>query len=203
MFAESYEHLEDASADDGAPFTARLRALDQRAWGALYDRYHTLIWRYAYARTADRDAADDVAASVFAEALGAISRYRYTGKPLLAWLYGIARNLVGKRRREAARLVPIPPAAPADEPLDRVLDAAVLAQALRRLTVDQRDVLVLRFFSGCSTREIAAALGKSESAVYSLEVRALAALRRCLAPGKEISGLRDELRRPRGIDTVT
>ena len=74
--------------------TDRLRALDQDAWAELYDRHHMQIWRYAYGRTNNRHAADDVAAQVFVEALASIQRYRYKGLPILAWLYGIARNLV-------------------------------------------------------------------------------------------------------------
>jgi len=55
-----------------------------------------------------------------------------------------------------------------------------LARALADLTDGQREVVALRFFAGYTTREIAAALSKSEAAVYSIEVRALAALRRFL-----------------------
>ena len=55
-----------------------------------------------------------------------------------------------------------------------------LARALEGLTDSQREVVALRFFAGYSTREIAAAMGKREAAIYSLEVRALASLRRFL-----------------------
>src|SRR5438105_5849190 len=101
-------HLDSDAAD---PQTARafvelLRALDQSAWAKLFDRHHTQIWRYAYARTGDRDAADDVASQTFSEALTAISRYRYNGKPIVAWLYRIARNIAGKRARESRQTIP-------------------------------------------------------------------------------------------------
>lgn len=82
---------------------ARLRALDQDAWALLYDEHQPRIWRYCYARTGSRDAADDLAAQVFAEALQSIHRYRYRGKPILAWLYRIASNHVGKWFRQASR----------------------------------------------------------------------------------------------------
>ena len=154
--------------------------LDQRAWAELYDRHHMQIWRYAYGRTSNRDVADDVAAQVFVEALASIQRYRDQGLPILAWLYGIARNLVSKQVRRATRdasrgAVEVLSSAPEDG-----LDALLLADALARLTTDQREVVILRFYSGYSTREIATAMGKREAAIYSLEVRAIGALRRQL-----------------------
>src|SRR5436190_24231536 len=106
--ASSEEFQDPGTGDPVAPaaFVERLRALDQPAWAEMFDRHHTQIWRYAYARTGDRDAADDVASQTFSEALTAISRYRYSGKPIVAWLYRIARNIAGKRTRELRRTLP-------------------------------------------------------------------------------------------------
>ena len=198
-------HLDPDAAD---PQTARafvelLRALDQSAWAKLFDRHHTQIWRYAYARAGDRDAADDVAAQTFSEALTAISRYRYAGKPIVAWLYRIARNTTGKRARELRRAIPADRSElTAASPEDR-LDALVLADALRRLTADQREVIALRFVAGYSTSEIAAMMGKRETAVYSLEARAIAALRRQFAEGSRNFAVRADEKHPLpGIDKV-
>ena len=198
-------HLDPDAAD---PQTARafvelLRALDQSAWAKLFDRHHTQIWRYAYARTGDRDAADDVAAQTFSEALTAISRYRYAGKPIVAWLYRIARNIAGKRARELRRAIPadrseLTAASPEDG-----IDALVLADALRRLTADQREVIALRFVAGYSTSEIAAMMGKREMAVYSLEARAIAALRRQFEEDSRKFAVRADEKHPLpGIDKV-
>jgi RNA polymerase sigma-70 factor (ECF subfamily) len=56
-------------------------------------------------------------------------------------------------------------------------------QVLATLTMDQRDVLALRIVSQMSVEEVAAALGKPPGAVKALQRRALATLRRRLAPG--------------------
>ena len=158
-----------------------LRALDERAWAELYDAQHAQLWRYIYGRTGSREAADDVAAQVFAEALASISSFQYRGKPVLAWLYRIARNQTAKYLR--ARRHELPLAADlAAHPLDDRLNTVALAQAMRKLTKHQREIVALRFYAGYSTREIAAALSKSEAAVYSQEARALASMRRFLAP---------------------
>lgn len=172
-------HDDDDECDDAqAGFADRLRALDPAAWAELYDRHHTQIWRYSLARTGSRDAADDVAAQVFTEALSSIHRYRYKGRPILAWLYAIARNLASKHLRRTRRDAPAGHVEPSGGAPEDRLDAMVLADALERLTGEQREVVALRFFSGYSTREIAAAMRKRETAIYSLEVRAIGALRR-------------------------
>src|SRR5438067_7558109 len=198
-------HLDPDAAD---PQTARafvelLRALDQSAWAKLFDRHHTQIWRYAYARAGDRDAADDVAAQTFSEALTAISRYRFSGKPIVAWLYRIARNIAGKRARELHRTIPTDRSELTVSPPDDRLDALVLTDALRRLTSHQRDVIALRFFVGYSTSEIASMMGKRESAIYSLEARAISALRRQIAEdSRNFAAVADEKQPLPGIDKV-
>jgi RNA polymerase sigma-70 factor (ECF subfamily) len=55
-----------------------------------------------------------------------------------------------------------------------------IQQALGRLRSRDREVLVLRYLEGLSTREMAAVLGVSESAVKMRHLRALEGLRRLL-----------------------
>lgn len=176
----SMDHQRENEAGAIMAFLARLRALDNDTWAELYDRHHPQIFRYAYARTGSRDTADEVAAQVFSEAISSIHRYRDRGRPILAWLYTIARNTVSKHVRARRKESPDQFDEPSADPIEERLESMVLADALQRLTDDQREVVALRFFAGYSTQEIAAAMGKREGAVYSLEVRAIGALRRTL-----------------------
>lgn len=187
-----------------AELVTRLKAHNSVAWSELYDQHYTSIWRYAVGRTGSRDIADDVAAQVFLEALQSIERFRPQGKPIVAWLYTIARNHAAKsvRRRGREALGP-PPDVPQEDSEGSVVDSLALAQALSQLTKDQRDVIALRHYAGCSTREIAAVLGKNERAVYSAEARAMAALRSQLLPESEnLTPKRDEIRPAPGIEGV-
>jgi RNA polymerase sigma-70 factor (ECF subfamily) len=185
-----------------AELVQRLNAHDSAAWAELYDRHYTAIWRYAAARTGSREAADDVAAQVFLEALQSIERFHPRGKPVVAWLYTIARNHAAKSVRRRQRDAPgAPPDVPQEGFEGPVLNAISIADALRRLTQEQRDVIALRHYAGCSTREIAAALGKNERAVYSTEARALAALRLHLSPESgNLTPGREEIRPAPGIE---
>ena len=204
MMQEHSPDIESPSREeDDASLVASLQAFDQAAWATLYDQHQARLWRYAYGRTGDRDVADDIVAQVFVEALESIPRFRYTGKPILAWLYRIARNHLGKRFRDAKRQFPLSRAEQAAAPPDAALGTIALFKAVNRLTFSQQEIIRLRFFAGYTTREIAGVLGKSETAIYSAEVRAMAALRRHLDTSEEkISSVPDENRGVPGINRV-
>ena len=197
----------DTIWDDEAELVSAAKARSPAAWTEIYNASYRRLFRYALARTNDRAASEDIASSVFFEALKDIDSFNYRGKPLLAWLYGIARHLVSKHIRSqcskqtvfglrniASRLlqwhVPSPhpnqtsadvaiQSAPDGDPGDFV-ERLDLQHALDRLTDDQREVTVLHFYTGFSIPEISLLLGKKERAVYSLHARALDALRRHL-----------------------
>lgn len=67
-----------------------------------------------------------------------------------------------------------------DPAADNAIERQDMLAAMRRLTEEQQHVLALRYFAGLSTSEIAQALGKGDHAIYSLQARAIAALRRIL-----------------------
>jgi RNA polymerase sigma-70 factor (ECF subfamily) len=55
-----------------------------------------------------------------------------------------------------------------------------LRGAVRHLTSEQQEVLVLRFVENRSSREVAKMLGKNEGAIRALQFRALGRLRKLL-----------------------
>lgn len=184
-----------------AQFVDELKARQPDAWAALYDAHYRQVYRYAFVRAGGREAAEDLAATVFSRALTAIDAYSYSGRPLLAWLYGIARNVVSEHQREVfrtnagslaravrdslgsrGRRVPDESSGAADPA--RLIEGLDLRHALARLTRDQREAILLRYVVGPSAREAGAVLGRPEGAVYSLQSRALAALRRYLSAGQ-------------------
>jgi RNA polymerase sigma-70 factor (ECF subfamily) len=176
-------HRGQIRVDSTAPRGEVAAALDRAAWAAIYDTHFPAIYRYAYARLRSQEDAEDVAAQVFLEAIKGYAGYREMDRPILAWLYGIARNLVANRVRRAVRAqnahASLAQRLERDS-FDGALDRVELDMAMAALTAEQRDVIILRFISGLSTPEIAEALQKTPEAVYSLQVRAIAALRRRL-----------------------
>lgn len=172
----------DSRYGDEADLVRRAQARDPAAWSAWHDQYYGLIYRYAHARLRNQEDAEDVASQVFLEAMKSIHRYRNTGKPVLAWFYGIAHHMVSRRRRQQGRTTEIGDAAEVTEDgfEETAVRSVTLKKALDRLKTDHREVLVLRFLLELPTRRVAEILGKSEAATYSLQVRATEALRKAL-----------------------
>ena len=57
-----------------------------------------------------------------------------------------------------------------------------LRGAVKHLTSEQQEVLVLRFVENMSSRQVAKVLGKNEGAIRALQFRALGRLRKILTP---------------------
>jgi RNA polymerase sigma-70 factor, ECF subfamily len=175
-------------AEDEAEQVRRAKARDAEVWASWHDAYYPLIYRYAFARLGNREDSEDTTSQVFLEAIKSIDRFAYRGRPVIAWLYGIAHHLVSRRRRDVARgggsLAEShleASEAPGEEA--STLDRLVVQSVLGRLKEEHREVLILRFMLDLPSKEVARILGKSELAIYSLQVRALTAARR-IATGR-------------------
>jgi RNA polymerase sigma-70 factor (ECF subfamily) len=164
---------------------------DRAAFGQLFDRFGGQIYAYLYARCGQRADAEDLTEQVFLHAWQAIGRYRWQGRPFVAWLYRLAHNAhidLVRRGRPLASLETVAElpqlASPAGEgDLGTPVGAEALAQAVRHLTPKQQQVLHLRFTADLDTGEIAALMGEREGAIRALQMRALQRLRRLLTQG--------------------
>jgi RNA polymerase sigma-70 factor (ECF subfamily) len=172
--------------DEESALIQRARQGDAVACAALYDRHYDVVYRYCYYHVGDTARAQDVASEVFVRMVENLDTFDMRGRPLLAWLYAIARNLVADtfRRREQTTL-PLDDVLVAgeDTPMHRAerrLLADRLAAALAYLTEEQRQVILFKFVLDHSNAEVARLMEKSEGAIKSLQHRALAALRRAL-----------------------
>lgn len=163
------------------------RRRDAATWSEIYVQHYTRIFRYIYGSLGSKEESEDLAAQVFLEAIQSIDSYRDHGRPLLAWLFGIAKNLIrgqAKRARRSRETVDRQTAELQEAPSSpggikpEVLD---LLEGLENLTDLQREVLRLRFLVGLSAKETGLVMGKTEHAIYALQVRAIATLRRLMS----------------------
>ena len=173
----------------------RVRALvelaqggDADAYGMLYDRYVAVVFRYVLVRTGDRQLAEDITSETFMRGLRSIGSFTWQGRDIAAWFLTIARNLVLDLRKSARFRLEIATddllegrqaagPTPEEAVLRRLRDERLLA-AMRTLTADQAECVVLRFMEGLSLAECAEVLGRKENAVKQLQFRALRSLRR-------------------------
>jgi len=154
------------------------------AFAALYREHVQQIHRYIYFRTRDEHLAEDLTADVFTKAIEGLPRYVDKGKPFISWLYRIAHaRVVDHYRRQDRR----PTATNVDEANLSVtpdMDTTMMKQhasralltAIESLTVDQQQVIILRFVEGLPIDAVAEQLGKKGNAIKALQFRAVRSL---------------------------
>lgn len=169
---------------------------DPEAFGLLFDRHFDPIFAYLFRRTGDWEASRDLASETFLKALKALSRYRWQGRPVSAWLFAIATNELRmyyrRGRRSPASLdeliaesgLSVADPATIDEErqaaereLERHEEFARVRKALTRLPLKYQEAIALRYFEEMSVAEVAEILGKPEGTVKSLLSRGLDQLR--------------------------
>ncbi len=152
---------------------------DHDALRYLYVRYADNVYSYVASIVRNHHEAEDVTQQVFAKLVDSLAHYEDRGAPFLSWLVRLARNAAVDQLR-------VRRATPVAEPFERqapVEEASArdrretLRCALETLPADQREIIVLRHVGGLAPAEIAARLGRSESAVNGLHHRGRRALR--------------------------
>jgi RNA polymerase sigma-70 factor (ECF subfamily) len=159
--------------------------MDPEAFAELYRRYVRSVYRYHLTHTGNVTDAEDLTSQTFMAALEGIRSYRGTG-PYITWLMGIAsrkRALLFRRSGnrpevplDAALNIPTP-SLPTDRAAMRRIQRDQIVSALRNISRDRAEALILCFFSGLSFVEAGLVLGKSEGAVKMLISRGLQDLR--------------------------
>jgi RNA polymerase sigma-70 factor (ECF subfamily) len=162
---------------------------DRKAYGALYERYVDKIYKYIYYKVGDRAEAEDLTSQTFLKAWDAIADYEWRNYPFGAWLFRIAHNLVVDHHRSRRESVSLDDGTPQlehratrydirpEKVLAQYLAEGRIRQAVDRLTEEQQQVLILRFFEGLDTGEVAELMNKRRGAIRGLQFRALSALR--------------------------
>lgn len=161
---------------------------DPVAVGEIYERYQPAVYSYVYYRLGHPAEAEDLTAEVFVRMVAKLHTFTDQGKPILAWLYTIAHNLVANHHRHSDCLEMLPldeaMATPQDGRLDLTgelhLSQYEIKAAMDELTEPQRQVVWLKFIEGYSNAEVATVVGRDENAVKSLQHRALATMRRAI-----------------------
>jgi RNA polymerase sigma-70 factor (ECF subfamily) len=176
----------DVEALDDRVLSVLAAGRDVDAFTELYRRHVAAIHSFAWRRSGSRHVAEDVTAITFEKAWVAIESFSWRGGGFVAWLHRIAsRELTAQHRRDvratspraqaAARaLVPV-----ADEPDGALLvDWPRVRSALDELPARYQEAITLRYLSGLSADDAAAALGCSKPVLAVTLHRALRALGR-------------------------
>jgi RNA polymerase sigma-70 factor (ECF subfamily) len=161
---------------------------DSDAYGKIYDFYIDTVYRYVYYRVSSEDV-EDIVEDIFVRIWENIDKYVPGEHPFSSWLFRIAHNLVVDHYRKTRKHISLRENLPKhiiqsnDDPVDWAsakLTQSYIREALVELKESYQQVIVLKFLSGFSNKEIAEILGQKEGNVRILQYRALKALREIL-----------------------
>lgn len=176
--------------DDFSRVLADAKAGSHDALTVIYRDTAPLVLGFARSRGAYEP--EDIASEVYVSVVRGIGGFDGDEPHFRSWLLTITHHRVVDALRRQGRRPEDP--VPTDDLGERVLlltdgeseamhrlRATGVLDAIDRLTEDQRAVLLLRVLADLPVRDIAAVVGKPESAVKALLRRATASLHRLLA----------------------
>jgi RNA polymerase sigma-70 factor (ECF subfamily) len=166
----------------------RAQAADRAALEELYLIHFDRIYSYLHVTVGNRHDAEDLTTQTFLKMLEAIGKFRWSSAPFSAWLFRIAHNLAMDHFRASRRWQPEDevPEPEADDSTSAEIGALEsigrrsMLELIDDLSLEQQQVLTLKFVFNFSNGEAATILGKTEGAVKSLQHRALVTLQKKL-----------------------
>lgn len=159
---------------------------DLAAFEQLVLRHQEAVWRTAYRMVGDRQAAEDLAQETFLRVFQAAGRYRPTAA-YRTYLYRIVVRacldyLKKKRPQPGADFVRVSaPALSVEEQTELGERADQVEQAIAGLPPKQRSAVVLRYYEGLGSEEIADVMKTTAKAVERLLARGRSTLQQRLA----------------------
>lgn len=179
----------------------RCRNGDGQAFQRVFDMFRGPLYSYLARTTGDRHLAEDLLQDTFLRMVENLDRYEESGR-FQAWLFRIAANRVRDWARRKSHSERVGGVSDPDDPestgvVDRSVDAPPEAQleqteqvrrleaAVAGLESEERQVLILRHYSGLSFKEIAGIMGAPLGTVLARGHRALGKLRERMAETPE------------------
>jgi RNA polymerase sigma-70 factor (ECF subfamily) len=180
-------------ADQVRQLVARAQAGERQALEELYLAHFDRIYSYLHMSVGNRHDAEDLTTQTFLRMLESIKSFRWQSAPFSAWLFRIAHNLAMDHFRASRRWHPeeeVPEPRDAEEPSAETaamhsIGRQGLLRLIEGLSIEQQQVLTLKFVFNFANADVGTILGKSPGAIKSLQHRALLSLQKQLAAAGE------------------
>jgi RNA polymerase sigma-70 factor, ECF subfamily len=161
---------------------------DKKAFGVLYERYVSEIYRYAFYRLGNQQDAEDITANAFIKTWEYLPKiYERDGsiRNFRNWLYRVTKNLIIDYFR-TKKTVPLENGVydgqdPRDNTTEENIQTGHLKKAIMQLRPDYQEIVILRFINQLSHKEIAKILKLSTGQTRILQYRALKKLREIIS----------------------
>lgn len=164
---------------------------DANQYTRIVKAFQQPIFRYCYRLLANRQDAEDAVQDILVKAYQSLYQYKRSDH-FSAWLYRIAynhcMNLLRKRRihNQVMRIFrPETVSASPEHELDSLLYKPSLATALSQLTLEERNLLILRVFEEKTYAEIGEILKTSPNALVKRMIRIKKKVRKSMKTKEE------------------
>lgn len=173
-----------SDADADAHWSARFVSGDELALAEIYRRWSPVIFTLALRSLGDRRDAEDVTQRTFVSAWTSRAGYDASKAKLSTWLVSIARRRIADMHESRARIRRLheemervtSPADLVSAPVD-LSETLLLANEMRQLKPDAREVMRLAFYDDLTHEEISQRLGMPLGTVKSHIRRSLVRMR--------------------------
>ena len=175
-------------------FLRRLRQGDPTAFEELVHGFEGRLYRYFLGVCGDPQLAGEQTSDCFGELFKALPKMAGGPKQLRSFVFGVARNVSRRRRRNQRRMASsyevaddvICRAPSAERTVESREELARLLTAIRSLDESTRDVLLLRFVDQLSLAEVAEVLNEPLGSIKSRIHRGRKRLEAILNPTSSI-----------------
>lgn len=150
----------------------------------IYRDYYGKVYGYIISKIGNAHTAEDLASEVFVKVYEKIGSFDERKASLSTWIYTITRNTLIDyyRTRRVYEEVPVTMSdgSSVEEEICSGEMLEALAKALETLDDRERDIIVLRYYSGRTLKEIAEKKGISYAYVKVLQKKALDKMKKFL-----------------------
>lgn len=147
----------------------------------IYSEFHRKVYGYILSKVGNSHDAEDIAADVFVKLYAKLDTFDESKASLSTWIYTLTRNTLTDFYRTRRVFEEIPESQDdgysVEDEICNAQTLETLAQALETLDERERDIVIFRYYSGKTLKDISEQMNISYSYVKVLQNKAFAKLR--------------------------
>lgn len=147
----------------------------------IYEQYHDKVRGYIISKVNNADLADDLCSDIFLKIYEKLDTFDSGKASISTWIFTITRNRLTDYYRTRRVMGEIPEELAERGSLEEAVCneemLSMLTSALKKLEERERDIIVLRYYSGQTLKVIADRMGISYSYIKILHKKALSELK--------------------------
>lgn len=156
----------------------------------LYEEYHDKVFGYIFNHTSHKEDAEDLTNDVFLKAFRSLNSFDESKASVSTWIFTIMRNTLTDHFRRGHISEELDEDFVSSDDIEgsylRKETLEELADALKELPQEQRDIIILKYYDGLSLTEISQKLDISYGMIKVKHKNALSSMQKLLSAGKTV-----------------